>query len=156
MYVEARPLARDKLMPSGDSVRAVVAAMAILFSAALNNNALAVFVKRDFITYSQSGWGLTSSGDTPAALLFHNYDSVDAPSGLVEVGIPGTAGFSMIFTNRDDLLSYLPRLGAMGPLNADRVNPTSTASGEFGDELMALRINIDFSDASLLGNLGIS
>lgn len=62
----------------------------------------------------------------------------------------------MIFSSSMDLLAYLPAGGAPGPLTSDLLNPTSTASGIFGGHVLALRINIDFSDVGLtLGNLGV-
>ena len=62
----------------------------------------------------------------------------------------------MVFTGASELLSYLPAVGADGPLTSDLLNPTSTSSGAFGGEVTALKLNIDFSDAGVLpGNLGI-
>jgi hypothetical protein len=48
-------------------------------------------------------------------------------------------------------LNYLPASGAVGALNADLVDPTSSSSGIFGGVVVALKLNVDFSDAHLLG-----
>ncbi len=139
-------------MLSRNSIRAVVAAMAILCSAVLNNNALGAFVDGDLFTYPQALW---SNDPTATGLLFNNYDSV-YDFGVVEVGNPGAAGFSIRFSAATFVTGYLPSNGTPGPLNSDLIDPTSTSSGAFGGEVLALRLNIDFSDAGLLpGALGI-
>ena len=111
----------------------------------------------DVITHPQSSWGATPSPTNAAGLLVANYDVVyGATLGVVEVGIPGAAGFSIRFTSSTDLLNYLPAGGPIGPLTIDDVNPSSTASGAFGGETLALKINVDFSDAGLeLGASGV-
>ena len=129
-----------------------------LLCAGFNNNALGgSFTNGDFITYDQADWGDTTDLKIAAALVSDNYDTVYASSsGLFEVGIPGTAGFSMVFSGAPELLNYLPDLAAGGSLDADYVDPSSTPSGYFGGEVTALKLNIDFSDAGLLrGNLGV-
>ena len=144
-------------MLSHYSIRAVVATLAILISAALSNNALAVFVDGDVITYGQSSWGDDPNPTNAAGLLRANYNTVHASTfGAVEVGIPGASGFSIWFSNSMDLIGYLPASGAPRPLKTDLLNPSTTASGIFGGLVTALRINIGFSDAGLLpGALGI-
>jgi len=62
----------------------------------------------------------------------------------------------MVFTNTSILLAYLPSTGPPGPLNANLLDPLSTSSGVFGGEVLALRFNIDFSEAGhTLGSSGI-
>ena len=111
----------------------------------------------DVITYPQEMWGANPAAGGPAALLFVNYISVYTSTfGVMQVGIPGAAGFSMSFTNVNSVLTYLPAGGAAGPLTSDLGNPSSSVSGVFGGQVLALRLNIDFSDAGLtLGGLGI-
>jgi hypothetical protein len=75
---------------------------------------------------------------------------------VVEVGISGVGGFSIMFTDEFRLLAYLPALGPIGPLTSDFVDPSTTMSGAFGGYVIALRINVDFSDAGLtLGARGV-
>lgn len=140
-------------------IGAGVAAMAILFTTAFNNNVLAapIFADGDMITFPQGSWGGNPTATNAAGLLLTNYNAVYASTfGLVEVGLPGMAGFSITFSNPTDLLTYLPALGPYGSLNSDYSNPSSTESGAFGGEVLALRLNVDFSDAGLtLGALGI-
>jgi hypothetical protein len=110
----------------------------------------------DVITYDQAAWG---DPLTPAASdLNTNYNSVYASTlGISEVGIAGTSGFSMQFSDAPSVIDYLPAVGTLGPLNADLSDPTSSSSGAFGGEVLALRLNIDFSDAGFLsGSAGVA
>lgn len=63
----------------------------------------------------------------------------------------------MLFTNSAAVVTYLPASGTPAPLFGDRLNPTSSSTeGIFGGLVVALKLNIDFSDAGLtLGALGI-
>lgn len=86
-----------------------------------------------------------------------HYDTVYAStSGVREFGISGSAGFSMVFTDQTNIITYLPATGGEGPLTADVLNPATSMAGEFGGGVVTLGLNIDFADAGLLlGNLGI-
>src|SRR5580704_15605124 len=129
-----------------------------LLLAGFHNNALAsTFTNGDFTTYVQTDWGDYNSTNPAVVLLTANDDSVYASAvDIFEVGISGSAGFSMRFTDAPDLLAYLPDIGQIGPLDADLVNPTASISGTFGGDVTALKLNIDFSDAGLLPqNVGI-
>jgi hypothetical protein len=48
------------------------------------------------------------------------------------------------------VFTYQPATGPPAPLNADQIDPTSTASGILGGEVLALRFNVDLSDAGYL------
>ena len=135
-------------------ILAGVAAMAILFTTAFNNNVLAapIFADGDVITYPQVAWG--ASGSTAASVLINNFNTV-YPSGELEVGIPG-AGNSIALTGSSFVLELLPTTGADGPLLIDETNRSATTSGSFGGDVVALRLDVDFSDAGVtLGALGI-
>ena len=108
----------------------------------------------DVITYNQNSWGADPLTSDAAAILGLNFDAIYV-SGL-EVGIPGAAGFSMVFSAPGAVLSYLPAIGVIGTLTADLLDPTSGPSGSFGGNVLALALNIDFSDAGpTLGINGI-
>jgi len=99
----------------------------------------------DVVTRDQFGWDTTTT-------WFGAYDTIYAATGgVVEVGIPGTAGFSMRFTAPGAIAAYFIAVGAAAALNADLVDPTTTSSGAFGGEVLALRLNVDFSAAGALG-----
>jgi len=105
----------------------------------------------DMETFSQVDWGTTPSAGNAADLLASNYASVYASTaGLFEIGIPGPSGFSMLFTNVDDLLNYLPANGSADALDADLIDPASSAAGTFGGDVVGLRLDVDFSNAALL------
>jgi hypothetical protein len=90
-------------------------------------------------------------------LLAAHFDTVyGAAGGVVEVGLIGSAGFSMAFTSVTAILAYQPAIGPVGALNADLVNPTTTSSGAFGGEVLGLQLNIDFADAGHMdGSTGL-
>jgi hypothetical protein len=122
----------------------------VLFCTTINNDALAApFQLGDFITYSQDSWGATPGPGNAAEVLVNNFDTV-YPGGAVEVGILGTAGFSITFSSVLATLNYLPASGGNAPLNSDLVDPTSTASGAFGGYVLALQLDVDFNDAGVL------
>jgi hypothetical protein len=108
----------------------------------------------DAVSYNQINWGDPVS--TAGVSLANNYDPVYfTTGGNLEVGLPSAAGFSMIFTDAGSVLAYNPSVGTVGPLNADLLNPTSSASGAYGGEVVALKLNVDFSDADVLGPMSI-
>jgi hypothetical protein len=102
----------------------------------------------DVVTYPQEDWG--DGTQAGGALLFAQFDTV-YPTSVVEVGISGTAGFSMRFTDALSVINYLPAIGLPNALTADLVDPTSSSAGSFGGNVLALRLNVDFSDQDLLG-----
>ncbi len=100
----------------------------------------------DLITYDQNIWGGTASNmpppPTPAFLLLQDFDAV-YPATMI-LGRP--TGNFLQFTNGDDLLSYLPASGDAAALNRNLVDTHMSASGIFGGQVAALRLNIDFND----------
>jgi hypothetical protein len=90
------------------------------------------------------------------ALLSARFTSLYGAQGYVEVGTPGSGGFSVLFTSSGAVFTYLPGSGQPGPLTADLVDPTSTAAGIFAGAVLALRLNVDLADAGyLLGTTGV-
>ncbi|HTV28247.1 MAG TPA: hypothetical protein VMF32_10745 [Xanthobacteraceae bacterium] len=93
------------------------------------------------------------NGANPATFLENKFDTVFASQGgFLEVGVPGPAGFSMIFADADSVIAYLPATGTPGPLTADLVDPVSSVSGAFGGEVVGLALNLAFSDDGLLAH----
>jgi hypothetical protein len=128
-----------------------LAALAALSLAALPADAT-TFSDGEFVTWSEVAWGGDPAPGNASFLLEMNFNSVFAPSDLLEVGIPGTAGFSMIFDSADAVINYLPGLDAAGVLTADLLDPVISASGTFGGEVVAATLNVAFSDAGLLAH----
>ena len=56
----------------------------------------------------------------------------------------------MFFTLATAVQAYLPALGTEGALTSDLQDPTSSPSGVLGGKVVALALNIDFSDAGVL------
>jgi len=127
------------------------AALAALSLAALPAHAT-TFSDGEFVTWSQVAWGDDPAPGNISGLLEMNFNSFFAPSGLLEVGIPGAAGFSLIFDNADAVITYLPGEGAAGVLTADLLDPVTSASGSFGGEVVTATLNVAFSDAGLLAH----
>lgn len=114
------------------------------------------FTLGEFVSYSQGSWGQDPAcnqfGCNAAAVLENNFNSVFAPSELLEVGNPGAAGFSLIFDSPDAIITYLPANGAPGPLTVTLDDPVTSASGVLGGEVVTAALNVAFSDAGLLGH----
>ncbi|MGA9865136.1 MAG: PEP-CTERM sorting domain-containing protein [Acetobacteraceae bacterium] len=110
------------------------------------------FTPGEFVTGSQVEWGEDPTPTNIAGILESKFDSVFAPSDLLEVGIPGPAGFSMIFDSADAVTAYLPAGGAPGPLTADLDDPITSASGFLGGSVVTAALNVAFSDAGLLAH----
>jgi hypothetical protein len=129
-----------------------LAALAALALAALPARAT-TFTEGEFVTWSQGAWGEDPSPGNIAFSLEQNFDSVFAKSGgLLEVGIPGTTGFSIIFDGPDAIITYLPQNGTPDVLIADLLDPVETSSGAFGGEVVTAALNVTFSDANLLAH----
>jgi hypothetical protein len=114
------------------------------------------FTPGEFFTWSQGAWGDTPAcgplGCNISGILEMNFDSVFSPSEWLEVGIPGTAGFSLIFDSADAIITYLPASGTPGVLTADLLDPVQTDSGALGGEVVAASLNVTFSDDGLLAH----
>jgi len=105
------------------------------------------FQPGDYCTYTQGGWGSDPQGNNPGMLLQKHFGKV-YPYG-VEVGIPGDSGYSMIFTSSEAINAYLPAGGVPGQLDQDLTDPTDSSSGVFGGQVLALKLNVDFSDKGI-------
>jgi hypothetical protein len=101
-----------------------------------------------FTTYDQAEWGDSTS--TAGMLLEFEYATVYSSTGDVFVIGTASPGFFAEFTSGFDLGDFLPANGAVGPLNGDLENPTTTSSGIFAGQVAGLKLNIDFSAAGLL------
>jgi len=100
-----------------------------------------------FITYNQDAYGdPLSAGGT---LLGANFNA-QFGQGLV-IGIDGSAGFSATFSMATAVWTFLPQSDPPGVLTADTGDPSSTHAGSLGGELVALTLNVVFSDANILG-----
>lgn len=98
-----------------------------------------------YCTYTQGGY---HGNGEPFNLLAENF-TVIYPQG-VEVGIPGTAGYSMKLTTIAAVQALSTGGGKAGALTSDLVNPTKSSAGVFGWQVLALQFNVDLSNAGTL------
>jgi PEP-CTERM motif len=105
-----------------------------------------VWVTGDLTTYDQGGWD-----SNPNSILTNHYSAVYGGGSLIIGG-----NFGLAFSNASAVLAYLPASGTARPLTASLQDPTDSASGVFGGDVLALQLDIDFSDAGFLsGTSGI-
>ena len=99
----------------------------------------------DMRTFTQIDWG--DSQSSAGGLLNVNYNALYG-GGILSIG--GT--FFAAFTTASSVFAYLPQVTPASTLTASVVNPVTTSSGELGGELLALRLNVDFSSASIISD----
>ena len=109
------------------------------------------FQNNDFITWSQIGWSNLGTQ------VGQDFDTVFAATGdLMEIGIHGSAGNSIIFDDPKDVVAFLPATFPAGVLTSDLLDPAVSPAGAYGGEVVALTLNVAFSDAGLLkGNINL-
>jgi hypothetical protein len=115
------------------------------------------FTLGEFVSYSQGAWGQDPAcnqfGCNAAAVLENSFNSVFMPfNGLMQVGVPGPAGFSLIFDSPDAIIKYLPASGTPGPRTVTLDDPVTSASGALGGEVVTAALNVIFSDDNLLAH----
>jgi PEP-CTERM motif len=141
--------------PARRGVQTLLALAALSLPLALPANATTL-TDGEFVTWSQGAWGGDPfCGPTVcniSGLLEKDFNSLFGPSDLLELGVPGAGGFSMIFDSADAIIAYLPASGTPGPLTADLLDPVTTASGVLGGEVLTAALNILFSDDGLLAH----
>ncbi len=108
-----------------------------------------------YTTYTQGGWGSCPSGNNPGKLLADNFKRIYGCGGV----IIGNCRV-LKFTNSCAVKNFLPQGGTPGTLCKSYINPTrKTSAGVFAGQVLALRLNIDFSDAGItcrgLGDLKV-
>lgn len=101
----------------------------------------------DYCSYTQGGWGAKPSGGNVAATMASSFTSVYTSGTALKVGTPK----SMTFTSANNVKAYLPAGGPPDVLTVNSlINPTSTSSGVFGGQVLALRLNVDFNNAKVI------
>jgi len=97
----------------------------------------------EFCAFTQGGWGTRCSGNNPGCLRDNNFAAV-YPSGLTIGG-----NKTLKFTSSLAVQNYLPAKSTPAVLTNSYINPLSTESGVLGGQVLALRINVNFSDAGI-------
>jgi hypothetical protein len=107
------------------------------------------FSTGQFVTYGQ---GEFSQGGVAASLLTADYDSVyQGTDGDLIVGVTGTPGqFFLELDSSGAVLGLLPTSGQASALTANLLDPTSSLTGVFGGDVVALELNVAFNNAGFL------
>jgi len=101
------------------------------------------------ITYTQPDWNGGSMGTTASTLLNADFNTVYfSTAGVLIVG----GKYTMEFDSALAVENYIPAVGMIGPLDASLSDPTTSASGSFGGDVVALTLDVNFS--SLTGASG--
>ena len=101
----------------------------------------------NLVTVTQGGWGAPPHGNNPGQLLLTNFTAV-FPFGLNI----GCASHQLRFTSAAAVQAFLPQGGPPGVLTQTLLtNPTSrTSAGVFAGQVLALSLNVAFSNAGKL------
>ena len=106
-----------------------------------------------YTTYTQGGWGSKPSGNNPGALLAAKFCRVYGSCGVTIGGCK-----TLRFTSASAIEAFLPQGGTARALSCSAVNPTGQL-GVLAGQVLAMRLNIDFSAAGItqtgLGSLRI-
>jgi hypothetical protein len=98
------------------------------------------------ITVTQGGWGAPPHGGNPGAFLVKNFGA-GKPLTSVTIGqlcVPSPpVGQTMTFTTQSQIQSFLPQGGPPGAF---------PSAGVFAGQVLALELNVSFSDLGLLGS----
>jgi hypothetical protein len=95
-------------------------------------------------TATQGGWGAPPSGNNVGMLLKNNFSTV-YPGGSVTIGGTRTAKF----TSASAIEVFLPSGGKPAALTQNYLNPVSIKNGVLAGQVLALRLNLDFSNAGI-------
>ena len=125
--------------------RLAVPIAAIFACIAVSPATATTFTQGEFYTWDQNIWGADPTDGSAASVVLSDFFTVFT-AGL-ELGYHAPGGYVMDFSSGDAVLSYLPQSGAPGALDASLTDPTSSSSGVFGGQILALRLNTGYSDA---------
>ncbi|MDP3582968.1 MAG: SdrD B-like domain-containing protein, partial [Ignavibacteria bacterium] len=101
-----------------------------------------------FTTYTQGGWG-SPSNSGPGKIRDANFTAV-YPSGLT---VGGT--YTIKLTSAQAVEDYLPDGGTPAALTQNYINP-ATAINILAGQVVALKLNVDYSAAGFLGSTSYS
>ncbi|MBZ5586435.1 MAG: putative Ig domain-containing protein, partial [Acidobacteriia bacterium] len=102
-------------------------------------------VTGQFTTYTQGGWGAPAKGKNVGALLTSKFLAV-YPGASVSIG----GAYKLTFKSALAITNFLPQGATPGQLTANATNPTASRAGVFAGQVLALQLNVDFSNTGLL------
>ena len=107
-------------------------------------------------TFTQGGWGNgcppPQKGDPmstqPGCIRDYYFGDVFGPGG-VTIGIPAGGTHGATWTSASAVENFLPAGGTSGPLTEDVEDPTDTPAGVLAGQILALRMNREYSCAGI-------
>lgn len=119
-------------------------------------------VNSAYTTFTQAGWGSKPRGNNPGKTLADWFNILyPDPDGGVVIGLPGPL-YSVTLTSANVVQDFLPQGGREAVLQHDYVDPAGwlklkhhrklwihKSLGELAGNVLALQLNVDFSNASL-------
>jgi hypothetical protein len=114
----------------------------------------------EMCTYTQGGWGSGCPGPQqsnpmstqPGCIRDHYFGDV-FPSGVI-IGDPG-GGYTASWDSAAAVEAFLPAGSTPGVLTSDLDNPTTTPAGVLAGQILALRLNREYSCAGIFTILGL-
>jgi len=114
-------------------------------------------------TYTQGGWGSecpdTQQGDEmstqPGCMRDYYFDMV-FPGGVMIGDTTGADGYGAVWQTAGDVEAFLPAGETAAALTGDLLNPTSTPAGILAGQILALRLNREYSCAGVFEIVGLA
>jgi len=104
------------------------------------------------MTFAQSDW---SSVPLAHGMTQYDFDHVYDFSDFATLQVGAASRNSVTFDSTDAVFGFLPASGPLAVLGANVFDPGPTgAGGAFGGDVVALRLNVDFSDGGGLRTCG--
>jgi hypothetical protein len=111
-----------------------------------DGGALLITATAPLVTITQGGWGAPAHGHNPGTILNANFAAISP----VKIGSASAGCFQLTFTTADAVRAFLPQGGPPSRLLATATNPTNSAAGVFGGQVLALRLNVSMSNVGAL------
>ena len=99
-----------------------------------------------FCSYTPGGWGAPPNGGNVASILYANWTAIYGSAG-VTLGSTSKPYKYAKWTSPTAVTNYLPDGGTPGVYTTNYTNPLVTSAGEFSSQVLALRFNVNFSNA---------
>ena len=94
-------------------------------------------------SYTNGGWGAPPKGKNIAATLYANFSTVYPSGALI-----GSGSKTASFSKSSNIDAFLPAGGTASTLSTIYANPTSTSAGVFAGQVLALSLNVAFSQSA--------
>jgi hypothetical protein len=107
-------------------------------------------------TFTIGGWGSecpdVDPEGQPGCIRDNYWDVVFGVGGSVMIGHPD--GFTATWTSSQAVADFLPHGGTPGVLTQDYVDPLETSANVLASQILALRLNVEYSCAGIFSILG--